>query len=62
MSRGNLGDLIYRDEFDREAFLKCLGQASEKTRWMIHAYVPMRNNCHLLLGLRAVARPHRPAC
>jgi putative transposase len=49
MSRGNHGDLIFRDESDREAFLKRLGQASEKTGWLIHAYVLMGNHYHLLL-------------
>ena len=49
MSRGNHGDLIFRDDSDREAFLKCLGQAAEKTGWLIHAYVLMGNHYHLLL-------------
>jgi REP element-mobilizing transposase RayT len=49
MSRGNHDDLIFRDDADRETFLKCLGQAAQKTGWMIHAYVLMGNHYHLLL-------------
>lgn len=49
MSRGNHSNLIFRDVPDLEAFLKCLGQASEKTGWLIHAYVLMGNHYHLLL-------------
>lgn len=49
MSRGNHGDPIYRDDKDREAFLKCLGEACGKTGWAIHAFVLMGNHYHLLL-------------
>ena len=41
MSRGNHGDAIFRAEEDRKLFLKTLGQACERTGWLIHAFVLM---------------------
>lgn len=37
MSRGDRQEAIYREDADRELFLKCLGEACEKTGWKIHA-------------------------
>lgn len=49
MSRGDHQEAIYRDDADRELFLKCLTEASEKTGWHIDAYVLMGNHYHLLI-------------
>jgi REP element-mobilizing transposase RayT len=49
MSRGDHQEAIYREDADRELFLKCLGEACAKTGWQIHAYVLMGNHYHLLL-------------
>ena len=38
MSRGDRREAIYKDEEDRESFLKTLGQTCEKTGWQVHAY------------------------
>ncbi|MBE7501473.1 MAG: transposase [Verrucomicrobiales bacterium] len=49
MSRGDHQEAIYREDADRELFLKCPAEACEKTGWQIHAYVLMGNHYHLLL-------------
>lgn len=49
MSRGDHQEAIYREDADRELFLKCLGEAAGRTGWQIHAYVLMSNHYHLLL-------------
>lgn len=49
MSRGDHQEAIYREDADRELFLKCLGEACTKTGWQIQAYVLMSNHYHLLL-------------
>lgn len=49
MSRGDHQEAIYREDADRELFLRCLAEACEKTGWQIHAYVLMGNHYHLLL-------------
>lgn len=49
MSRGDRGEEIYRDDADRDLFLKTLGEACVRTGWRVHAYVLMRNHYHLLL-------------
>ena len=49
MCRGNRMESIYLSDQDREIFLKTLGEACEKTGWIIHAYVMMSNHYHLLL-------------
>ena len=50
MSRGDRGEAIFRDDGDRELFLKTLGETCARTGWRIHAYVLMSNHYHLLLG------------
>ena len=49
MSRGDHGELIFRDEPDRIRFLETFEEACEKTGWRVHAYVLMPNHYHLLL-------------
>ena len=49
MSRGNRGATVYEDDTDRSEFLTTLGQACNKTGWLVHAYVLMGNHFHLLV-------------
>jgi putative transposase len=49
MSRGDRREAIFRDDADRELFLKTLGETCEKTGWLIHAYCLMTNHFHLLV-------------
>jgi len=49
LNRGDRREPICRDDQDRAAFLKTLGEASEKTGWQIHAYVLMSNHFHLVV-------------
>ena len=50
MDRGDRLEVIYRDERDREIFLKTLGEVCERCGWKVHAYVLMGNHYHMLLG------------
>jgi REP element-mobilizing transposase RayT len=47
-SRGNAQADIYMDESDRRIFLRTLGTAVTKHRWLLHAYCLMGNHYHLL--------------
>ena len=49
MDRGNRLEEIYRDDRDREIYLKTLGEVCERCGWQVHAYVLMGNHYHLLL-------------
>lgn len=49
MDRGNRLEETYRDERDREIFLKTLGEVCERCGWRVHSYVLMGNHYHLLL-------------
>ena len=40
------GDVFTNDGAE-DAFLKCLGEVCEKTRWKAHGYVDMRNDYHV---------------
>lgn len=48
-SRGNERREIFRDDEDRERFLRCLSQVVKRFRWRVHAYVLMGNHYHLLV-------------
>jgi REP element-mobilizing transposase RayT len=48
-SRGNERQSIFRDDRDRDVFLRLLGGAVRRFRWRLHAYVLMGNHYHLLL-------------
>ena len=48
-ARGNERKPIYRDDGDRERFVKILAAACQRFRVRIHAYVLMDNHYHLLL-------------
>jgi REP element-mobilizing transposase RayT len=49
MDRGDRLEAIFRDDGDRETFLKTLGEACGRCGWLVHAYVLMGNHYHLLL-------------
>ncbi len=49
LDRGDRQEAIFRDDQDREEFLRTLGQATERTGWRLHALVLMSNHYHLLL-------------
>jgi len=48
-SRGNAQGDIYLDEADRRIFLRILGSAVTKHRWLLHAFCLMGNHYHLLV-------------
>lgn len=49
ISRGDRREDIFRDDQDRESFLKALGDACHKTGWQIHAYCLMTNHFHIVV-------------
>jgi len=49
MNRGDRREPIFNDDADRETFLKTLGQACEKTDWLVHAWCLMSNHFHLVV-------------
>jgi REP element-mobilizing transposase RayT len=49
MDRRNRLEAIFRDDGDREMFLKTLGEACGRCGWIVHCYVLMGNHYHLLL-------------
>jgi len=49
MSRGDRREDIFRDDLDREAFLKTLADACAKTGWQVHAFCLMPNHFHLVV-------------
>ena len=48
-SRGNDRKAIFRDDGDRELFLKTLAQVAERFHWICHAYCLMKNHHHLVI-------------
>jgi REP element-mobilizing transposase RayT len=49
LNRGNYRAAIFRDGATKEAFLRCLTEACEKTGWVVHAWCLMSNHYHLAL-------------
>ena len=49
MNRGDHREDIFRNDEDRQLFLKTLGEACAKTAWQVHAYCLMRNHFHLVV-------------
>jgi REP-associated tyrosine transposase len=49
MDRGDQREAIFRDDEDRERFLKTLGEVCERTGWRLHAYALMSNHYHFML-------------
>ena len=48
-SRGNERREIFREDEDRERFLRILAGVVKRFRWRVHAYVLMGNHYHLLV-------------
>jgi putative transposase len=48
-SRGNDRKAIFKDDSDRELFLKTLAQVNERFHWICHAYCLMNNHYHLVI-------------
>ena len=48
-SRGNEKKAVFKDEQDRELFLKTLAQVNKHYHWFCHAYCLMDNHYHLLI-------------
>lgn len=47
LNRGNYRSDIFREDGARLAFLACLGEACERTGWVVHAWCVMSNHYHL---------------
>jgi len=48
-ARGNNRQAIYHDDVERQTFLRLLGRAAQKYRWVVLTYCLMTNHYHLLL-------------
>jgi REP element-mobilizing transposase RayT len=48
-SRGNEKKAIFKDDSDREIFLKTLAQVNKRYNWLCHAYCLMDNHYHILV-------------
>jgi REP element-mobilizing transposase RayT len=48
-ARGDRREDIYFDTPDRQAWLRLLGQVSERFNWVCHAYCQMTNHYHLVV-------------
>ena len=48
-SRGNEKKAVYKDDPDRENFLKTLQHVNKRYNWICHAYCLMNNHYHLLI-------------
>jgi putative transposase len=51
-ARGNNRERIFRDDWDREAYLKTLAKVTIRMRWRLLAYCLMDNHVHLLIETR----------
>src|SRR5882724_10821060 len=49
MARGDRREAIAQGDEDRRTFMRTLGEACERTGFLVHAYVLMTNHYHLLL-------------
>jgi putative transposase len=49
ISRGNYRSDVFAHDSTKAAFLKCLGEACEKSQWVVHAWCVMSNHYHLCL-------------
>jgi REP element-mobilizing transposase RayT len=49
LSRGDRKKAIFRDDVDRQDFLKTLAEACQKTGFQVHAYCLMNNHFHLVV-------------
>jgi putative transposase len=48
-TRGNARNPIFKDEEDRETFLRLLDQVNHRFHWFCHAYCLMDNHYHLII-------------
>jgi len=48
-SRGNEKKAVFKDEQDRENFLRTLQHVNKRYNWLCHAYCLMDNHYHLLI-------------
>jgi len=48
-TRGNARASIFKDDADRQAFLRILSKVIERHQWLCHAYCLMGNHYHLLI-------------
>jgi len=49
MNRGDRREPIFKDEEDRQCFVKTLGQVCVRSGWQVHAYCLMPNHFHLVV-------------
>jgi putative transposase len=49
MNRGDRREPIFRDDEDRQCFVRTLGEACAKTGWQVHALCLMLNHFHLVV-------------
>jgi len=49
MCRGDRREAIVETDEDRHLFIETLGQACERSGWIVHSYVLMNNHYHVLL-------------
>ncbi|MCW5551587.1 MAG: transposase [Verrucomicrobiae bacterium] len=49
MTRGDRRENIFRDDVDRQDFLKTLAETCQKTGFQVHAYCLMGNHFHLVV-------------
>ena len=47
INRGNYRQNVFEKAGAAEAFERCLGETAERYKWVVHAYVIMRNHFHL---------------
>ena len=50
LNRGNYRAPIFKSDKTKAAFLQCLSEACERTRWRVHAWCVMSNHYHLALS------------
>ena len=49
MSRGDRREAIFKDDVDRQDFLKTMAESCQKTGFEVHAYCLMLNHFHIVL-------------
>ena len=49
INRGNYKAPLFRSAKTKQAFLRCLDEACQKTRWRVHAWCLMSTHFHLAI-------------
>ncbi len=49
INRGDRREAIFKDDTDRKRFVQTLGEACQKTGWLVHAWCLMPNHFHLVI-------------